>query len=368
MKKGWLEKYQDGGNLLAYNDDISIFPKIKRNDTDSLKFTKSEKVVNPYGGLETISETREVPDIREQYMRENSVSTSPTKHVNFNLAINSDDSKQFLNRYNNPWSRQKLKEQSKLTDANIDNMILQGLLPKVKIGGNQSNSKGEYDYKNNQILMSEKNAPVETHERIHASNIDAAQGEYLSKILGNPFQQEGKSAFNKIKRYMQKPYEAYGNFAEFREKIGLKPGEQITEQELKKRVKAKNLSEENFYKVYNDKKIVEALNTVASNNNLQPLDIAQNGAEMNYYREGKDWRPRDMQYGGVIEDDGGQWAHPGKVTKINSNQITMKGVNSPILGISDKGDVKLMHPNKEYKFKGNNVTEFPINNWLNKYS
>jgi hypothetical protein len=64
--------------------------------------------------------------------------------------------------------------------------------------------------------------------------------------------------------------------------------------------------------------------------------------------------------GGVIEDDRGQWAHPGKVTKINSNKITMKGVNYPVLGISNTGDKQLMQPGGEYSFDGESVTEFPI--------
>ena len=62
----------------------------------------------------------------------------------------------------------------------------------------------------------------------------------------------------------------------------------------------------------------------------------------------------------AIKDDRGQWKHPKKVTQINSNEITMKGVNYPVLGISNVGDIKLMQPNKEYKFKGNKVTEYPI--------
>lgn len=64
--------------------------------------------------------------------------------------------------------------------------------------------------------------------------------------------------------------------------------------------------------------------------------------------------------GGVIEDDRGQWAHPGEVTKINSNNITMKGVDFPVLGISDTGDKKMMQPGKDYKFDGNSVTEYPM--------
>jgi hypothetical protein len=38
----------------------------------------------------------------------------------------------------------------------------------------------------------------------------------------------------------------------------------------------------------------------------------------------------------------------------------MQGVNYPVLGISDIGDIKLMMPNKDYKFNGNRVTEYPI--------
>ena len=67
------------------------------------------------------------------------------------------------------------------------------------------------------------------------------------------------------------------------------------------------------------------------------------------------------QEGGIIEDDRGQWAHPGEITKINSNNITMKGVNYPVLGISDTGDTKMMQPGVDnYKYDGNSVTEYPM--------
>ena len=38
----------------------------------------------------------------------------------------------------------------------------------------------------------------------------------------------------------------------------------------------------------------------------------------------------------------------------------MQGVPYPVLGISDEGDVKLMHPGKDYKFKGKKVKEYPV--------
>jgi hypothetical protein len=71
-------------------------------------------------------------------------------------------------------------------------------------------------------------------------------------------------------------------------------------------------------------------------------------------------QPASMQMGGVIDDDMGQWAHPGEITRINGNNITMEGVDYPVLGISDRGDKKLMQPGKNYKFKGDKVTEFPM--------
>ena len=62
--------------------------------------------------------------------------------------------------------------------------------------------------------------------------------------------------------------------------------------------------------------------------------------------------------GGVIEDNQGQWKYPGKITKINSPNITMKNVPYPVLGISDKGNKQLMMPEQDYTFeKGGNVSD-----------
>lgn len=70
--------------------------------------------------------------------------------------------------------------------------------------------------------------------------------------------------------------------------------------------------------------------------------------------------------GGIV-DPMGQWAHPGKVTTIPSNEITMEGVDYDVLGVSNTGDKKLMKPGKNYKFEGSSVTEYPKGGWLNKY-
>lgn len=56
----------------------------------------------------------------------------------------------------------------------------------------------------------------------------------------------------------------------------------------------------------------------------------------------------------------GQWQYPHQVTTIPSNNITMKGVDYPVVGVSDTGDTKLMQPNENYEFNGSYVTEYPL--------
>ena len=45
---------------------------------------------------------------------------------------------------------------------------------------------------------------------------------------------------------------------------------------------------------------------------------------------------------------------------IPSNEITMEGMDMPLMGISNTGDKKLMLPGKNYKFKGETVMETPL--------
>ena len=55
----------------------------------------------------------------------------------------------------------------------------------------------------------------------------------------------------------------------------------------------------------------------------------------------------------------GQWAYPGEVTIIPSSNITMKGVNYPVLGVDDLGNSQMMMPGQDYNFPGDYVTEIP---------
>jgi hypothetical protein len=67
-------------------------------------------------------------------------------------------------------------------------------------------------------------------------------------------------------------------------------------------------------------------------------------------------KPKDK-----ILDPMGQWAHPGQVTRIPSNRITMQGVSYPVLGVSNNGQQQMMYPGQEYSFPGSQyVDEYPL--------
>lgn len=234
-----------------------------------LKFTKVANRVLTEGY------DRFLQDRRPQYTTQDYLSPTGDR-VDFERAVTDESSRAFLNRYNNPITRQRLKEQTNLTDYDIDNAILQGLTAGKQVGGNPKGSKAAYDPKKHVVQLGHDHTDspgVETHERIHASNLDAALGIPLLDQLGNPFEQKTRHFLKKYSpntlRYLNRPHEAYGNFVEFREQLGLKPGEQIDEKRLKRLVKKKKLDTENFYRAFDDKNIVKALNTIAQTDNRQ---------------------------------------------------------------------------------------------------
>jgi hypothetical protein len=77
--------------------------------------------------------------------------------------------------------------------------------------------------------------------------------------------------------------------------------------------------------------------------------------------------------GGIIKDDRGQWGeHKGEPTRINQSEpgsyidmgpdpLTGEPLTEPLLGISDKGEKKMMYPGEKHKFKKGTkyVDEYP---------
>jgi hypothetical protein len=94
----------------------------------------------------------------------------------------------------------------------------------------------------------------------------------------------------------------------------------------------------------------------------QAYDEFQNGGEMKYYQEGLDFKPKTISQDGTVIDPEGYWnpENWGKAVVIPSNIITMEGVDQPLIGISDTGDVQYMEPGENYEFDGEYVTEMPV--------
>ena len=111
-------------------------------------------------------------------------------------------------------------------------------------------------------------------------------------------------------------------------------------------------------------KMVDGKRVTISKEEYDKITKGKEGTPTGYSVKKQDGKVIQVkQTGGKIKTDPqGYWNkdNHGKPVRINSNKITMQGVNQPLLGISDTGDMKMMSPGMEYSFDGNSVTEFPI--------
>jgi hypothetical protein len=231
---------------------------------------------------------------RKKYVKyDNLVEKNPKKKINFDSLLKNADNvhdfnvdkmkyditptgggaaKAFVEHYNHPITRQRLKEQIPgIDDERIDNMLIKGLKAEKHSGGIPDNADGAYGSfgGKDKIFFREShlnNKSTDLHERVHASKMDDPLGVKLQEILGTdagPIGRDGGYNPIETRRYLNKPGETYGNFAGFRQELGMKPGEQIDEKRMRQIMKDKKI-ESNFSNTYDDTKIVKALNTMAS--------------------------------------------------------------------------------------------------------
>lgn len=90
------------------------------------------------------------------------------------------------------------------------------------------------------------------------------------------------------------------------------------------------------------------------------MPSAQNG--MQFYQQGLDFQPKTISEDGITIDPMGYWnpKNIGNPVIIPSNDITMEGVDQPLIGISDTGDIQYMEPGDDYEFEGKSVLEIPV--------
>jgi hypothetical protein len=96
---------------------------------------------------------------------------------------------------------------------------------------------------------------------------------------------------------------------------------------------------------------------------LLPAAVPAVGAASMLGGESEESPKRAFQYGGDIPiDPMGYWnpENVGSPVIIPSNVITMEGVDQPLVGVSDTGDVQYMMPGEDYEFDGEYVTEYPV--------
>lgn len=75
-----------------------------------------------------------------------------------------------------------------------------------------------------------------------------------------------------------------------------------------------------------------------------------------------DNKKQKKKEGGMITDPRGQWAHPGKNTRIPGNNITMQGVPYPVLAKANNSMSTIkMYPGQDYNFpEADYVDEYPL--------
>ena len=242
---------------------------------------------------------------------------------------------------------------------------------------NDPNKTGQYQNDTNKILLT-PNAQdnVYLHELSHyADNFPSAMRPIHGNITkANIAPKEGiKGIYNEKYNYFSDPEEVHSRIQVLRKEAGFKPDEKVTPGSLgsfMNNYKGDNQQINDLLNISDFDNLLEMLNYMAANKSNKNSNVAQNGQEMKFYQQGLDFTPKTISKdggwlskyddGGIIEDPMGQWAHPGEITRIPSNEITMQGVNYPVLGISDTGDTKMMQPGEDYTYDGESVTEYPM--------
>ena len=209
----------------------------------------------------------------------------------------------FYERYTNPEVRKKLKKQGifgtgeAVTDEDIDNMLSATLnVPMIETEdvGRPDADATYTNYDNPTIIgggkirYRPKVDVYDQYEELAHVALAHLQEPALREILGSPVDAGQNNPYAQSQRwlpYLNTPSELAANFYELRERINLKPNEQIESvealEERLKQAKGVNWSDRGFQRgedeilsIYDTpeerEKLLEALNTIASNEQKSP--------------------------------------------------------------------------------------------------
>lgn len=156
---------------------------------------------------------------------------------------------------------------------------------------------------------------------------------------------------NKVEKYFGKPFLSHGQ---------LDYSFQPAEDQINKLIKQGEYYQKNISNYKKPK--IDYFDNGNWNNHLNQI----NQKDLILNKKQKD--------GGIIKDDRGQWGeHKGEPTRINQSNpesyidmgpdpLTGEPLTEPLLGISDKGEKKMMYPGEKHKYKKGTkyVDEFPM--------
>jgi hypothetical protein len=180
---------------------------------------------------------------------------------------------------------------------------------------------------------------IGVHEGIHKAKLLLDKNNPVLHRLWNDFTDAARLT----------PSEAYPEIFRFRQKLGLKPGQTIDLKTMEDNLHLINDGYDLPYKIKDKNKLLEIINKAPA---IVPAAIGTTALGA----------MEQKKKGGVVKDNDGYWNpdNHGKVVEIDSPNITMKGVNQDLIGVSDEGDVQYMTPGNDYKFKGKKVKEYPV--------
>ena len=228
----------------------------------------------------------------------------------------------------------------------------------------QNLGSGSFRHKGNIFtdapLNTQGKAIIEAHEKNHGVFAGTLREDVIKDL---------KSAFNSskpIKGYKDahQADEILARMAQFKNALGFSDNQVFTKGHL-------DLIRKNYPKEFVDNGITDMLEKIPKNSSYEKKFI-QN---MNKYAFGittiagatylgtQEQEAPKYQLGGIKTDPMGYWnpENLGSPIVIPSNRISMKNLDFSVLGVADTGEIKLMHPNKEYTFQGaKKVTEYPI--------
>ena len=257
---------------------------------------------------------------------------------------------------------------------------------KVDMIDKNPNVTGQYQGNTGKILITPTaQSSVYTHEANHYLNdFTSTMRTVHDNVVEQNMYKKGDPRLggnNEYYDYFRNPDEIHSRVQVMRKDAGFKPNEEVTQDKLLNYLKDYKGNDENILQLMNltdEKGLLEMLNYMAYNSESTKSNImyAKNGGEKNSLwkniraNRGSGRKPtkemleqerkiKRKEDGGVIEDDRGQWAFPGEITKINSGNITMEGVNYPVYGVDNLGNSQMMYPGQNYQFPGTSVIEYP---------